>query len=136
MSLINNSTSDIKKTKTPIVEPKKSKKKVVKINKQLNKISKNIKNTSKNINNPEEFYMNLFNNIIAKESKSFNGDDNDKSSNILNFNSGNKIRDTNLSRQNSHVEIELLDSVISNKESNKDLNSNIFKNKIKPKNGS
>jgi len=80
--------------------------------------------------------MNLFNNIIAKESKSFNGDDNDKSSNILNFNSGNKIRDTNLSRQNSHVEIELLDSVISNKESNKDLNSNIFKNKIKPKNGS
>ena len=136
LTSIINSTSDIKKTKTPLVEHKKSKKKVVKINKQLNKISKNIKNTSKNINNPEEFYMNFFNNIIAKESKSFNSDDNDKSSNILNFNSGNKIRDTNLSRRNSHVEIELLDSFISNKESNKDLSSGVFKNKIKSKNGS
>jgi len=128
--------SDFKKTKTPVLEPIKIKKKEVKINKQLNKISKNIKNTSKNINNPEEFYMNFFNNIIAKESKSINGDENDKNSNILNFNSGNKLRDNILSRQNSNVEINLLDSFISNRENNKDSNTNLFNNKTKPKNGS
>ena len=128
--------SDFKKTKTPVLEPRKIKKKEVKINKQLNKISKNIKNTSKNINNPEEFYMNFFNNIIAKESKSINGDENDKNSNILNFNSGNKLRDNILSRQNSNVEISLLDSFISNRENNKDSNTNLFNNKTKQKNGS
>ena len=80
--------------------------------------------------------MNFFNNIIAKESKSINGDENDKNSNILNFNTGIKLRDNILSRQNSNVEISLLDSFISNRENNKDSNTNLFNNKTKQKNGS
>ena len=95
---------DIKKAKSPILEPRKIKKKGEKINKQLNKISKNIKNTSKNIHNPGEFYMNLFNNIIAKETRSFNGDDNDndKNSNILNEYSGKKAKYNSLGGKNSN----------------------------------
>ena len=119
---------DPKKLKTPILDSRKSKKRVSKknpqkINKQLNIISKNILNTSKNINNPEEFYMNFFTNIIAKE-RSFNGDDNDKNSrnskksnNILNIYSGIKKESTYLRRKSSNLPKSLLDSFISNKDS-------------------
>ena len=127
---------DIKKSKSPIFESRKIKKKGEKINKQLNKISKNIENTSKNINNPGEFYMNLFNNIIAKETQSFNGDDNDndKNSNILYEDSGNKVKYNSLSGKNSNGEITIVDSIISNKGSGtKDSNKNIIKIKEKKK---
>ena len=98
--------SDLSKTKSPIFESRKIKKKEVKLNKQLNKISKNIQNTSKNINNPEEFYMNFFNNILAKETKSFNGDENDykTKSNKLIFQTGIKKKENNFSQNNDNVE--------------------------------
>ena len=74
----------------------KKKKKPEKINKQLNIISKNIKNTSNNINNPQEFYFNLFNNIIAKESKMSNDEETIiKDNNVLNKYSDLK-KETNL----------------------------------------
>ena len=37
-----------------------------KVNRKLNMISKNIEGANKNINNPDQFYMDLFNNIINK----------------------------------------------------------------------
>ena len=82
---------DLRKIKSPTLEHRKlkKKKKPEKINKQLNIISKNIKNTSNNINNPQEFYFNLFNNIIAKESKMSN----DEESNIKANNTLNKYSD-------------------------------------------
>ena len=120
---------DIRKIKTPIldsrkVKPKMVKKKQEKIDKQLNKISKNIKNTSKNINNPEQFYMKLFNNILAKESRSFKGEEeNDSnSSNLLKQISGVKIKD-NSSRKSSNVGKNIDDSLLEN--NNKDSNNNI-----------
>ena len=62
-------------------------------------ISKNIENSSKNINNPGEFYKNLFNNIIEKESRSFNDDKEEKNENlnILDIHSKNKIKETYIS---------------------------------------
>ena len=132
---INRNYRMLKKTKTPILESRKIKKKTTKkkpekIIKQLNIISKNIQNTSKNINNPEEFYMNFFTNIIAKETKSINGDDNNNSRNILDFNSG-EGNDENMSRKNSH-QINRFDSLFSNNNSNvRDpiLNINKIRNK-------
>ena len=132
---INRNHRTPKKTKTPILESRKIKKKTTKkkpekIIKQLNIISKNIQNTSKNINNPEEFYMNFFTNIIAKENKSINGDDNNNSKNILDFNSG-EGNDENMSRKNSH-QINRFDSLFSNNNSNvRDsiLNINKIRNK-------
>ena len=121
---------DIKKAKSPIIESRKIKKKG--INKKLNKISKNIQITSKNINNPEEFYMNLFNNIIAKETRSFNGDDNERNSNTLNENSDSRAQYNSLGGKNSNGEITIVDSLISNKGSViKDSNKNMIKIKKK-----
>ena len=77
----------------------------------MNLISKNIQNTSKNIKNPEEFYMNLFNDIIAKESKrSYNleGEDNEN----------NAVKSLN-------------DSITSNKDSIKESNLNLNVHKKK-----
>jgi hypothetical protein len=117
---------DSKKLKTPVLEPRrlknkniKTKKKPERINKQLSIISKNIENTSKNINNPGEFYMNFFNNIIAKESKSINGEENRekfKSSKILKIYSSSKLKETQLSKSKKSLEQSLLDSFISLKE--------------------
>ena len=123
-------TTDTRKIKTNMIESRKlkKKKKPEKINKQLNIISKNIKNTSKNINNPEEFYFNLFNNIIAKESKSYNGDEEDNNNNasdILNEYSETvkkesilsvRKKDSNILNQNSETKKEK-DSVILNQNS-------------------
>jgi len=116
-----------KKIKTPILEPRRSKNKNIKvkkkperINKQLSIISKNIENTSKNINNPGEFYMNLFNNIIAKESKSMREDENSEklnnSSKIIKQYSGTKLKETRLSKGKNSLEQSFLDSFISLKE--------------------
>jgi len=115
-----------KKIKTPVLEPRRSKHKNVKgkkkperINKQLSIISKNIENTSKNINNPGEFYMNFFNNIIAQESKSINGDENSEkvnSSKLSKAYSGTKLKETRLSKGKISMEQSLLDSFISLKE--------------------
>ena len=92
------------RNKTPILDSlrykkKNSKKKPEKIDIQLSIISKNIENSSKNINNPGEFYKNLFNNIIEKESRSFNDDKEEKNENlnILDIHSKNKIKETYIS---------------------------------------
>ena len=115
--------TDTRKTKR-----KASKKKPEKIDKQLNIISRNIKSSSKNINNPEEFYMDFFSNIIAKESRSINGDENNK--NILDINSG-KLNDIDTNRKDSN-QINLFDSFLSYKDSSiKDSNLNIIKDKHK-----
>ena len=124
---------DIRKLRTPIldsrrVKQKNVKKKPEKIDKQLNKISKNIKNTSKNINNPEEFYMQFFNNILAKESKSFKGDDDDNN-NGINQNSGNKTKD-DINRRSSIAGKNIEDSLFGSN-SNKESNININKTAIK-----
>ena len=111
---------DLRTLKTPIldnrkIKPKIFKKKPEKIDKQLNKISKNIKDTSKNINNPEEFYMNLFNNILAKESKSLKDEDeNNNYSNILNQFSGIKMKDNkdNINKKSSSIGKNIDDSFI------------------------
>ena len=134
---------ELKKGKTPIIESKKTKgktikKKPVKINKQLNIISKNIENTSKNINNPGEFYMDLFNNIIARESISMNGDEDEdnnsnKNNNILGLNSGNK-RDSHFSGKsyiNEPSSIESSFSIKVGKTKDFNINSNKTKNKRK-----
>ena len=119
----------IKKNRFPCTDTRKSKrktskKKPEKIDKQLNIISKNIESSSKNINHPEEFYMNFFTNIIAKESRSINGDENNK--NILDFNSG-ELNDMNTNRKDNN-QLNLFDSFISNKDSSiKDSNLNIIK---------
>ena len=57
-------------------------KKTCKIQKQLNIISKNIKNSSKNINNPEEFYSELFKDIIDKNSHTTHSNQTNLVSNI------------------------------------------------------
>ena len=134
---------DSKKLKTPVLEPRrlknkniKTKKKPERISKQLSIISKNIENTSKNINNPGEFYMNFFNNIIAKESKSINGEENRekfKSSKILKIYSSSKLKETQLSKSKKSLEQSLLDSFISLKE-NKSKDS-FKKMKTKQKSG-
>ena len=109
---------DMKKVRTPMLEarkPIKKKKKAEKINKQLNIISKNIETTSRNINNPGEFYMNFFNNIIAQENKSVNGDDDSKKNNILNAYAGSKMKDSKIS-EHSNISQNILDSFIPYKE--------------------
>ena len=109
---------DMKKVRTPLLDsrkPIKKRKKTEKINKQLNIISKNIETTSKNINNPGEFYMNLFNNIIAQENKSVNGEDDSKKNSILNAYAGNKMKDSQVSGQ-SNISQSILDSFIPFKE--------------------
>ena len=98
---------DLRNLKTPFMDNSKInqkifKKKPEKIDKQLNKISKNIKNSSRNINNPEEFYINLFNNILIKESRSLKDDDeNNNYSNSLNQISGIKIKDKSIRKSSS-----------------------------------
>ena len=57
-------------------------KKTCKIQKQLNIISKNIENSSKNINNPEEFYSELFKDIIDKNSHTTHSNQTNLVSNI------------------------------------------------------
>ena len=124
-----NNNFDLKKVKISIVDNRKFKQKIInkkpiKISKQLNIISKNIQNTSKNIKNPDEFYMNLFNNIIAKESKGFNGEDEDYNNSILNQNSEKEIK-FNDSRKSSNATKSLNDSIIPNKDIIKESNLNI-----------
>ena len=55
-----------------IINQNKNKKKIVKkaslMGKRLNAITKNIQNAKEQISHPNEFYVNLFNNIIEKES--------------------------------------------------------------------
>lgn len=127
--------ADLKVNRTPNLDSRKikrSSKKKPGINKQLNKISKNIKNTSNNINNPEEFYKNLFNNIIQRESRSFNGDKAENT--ILNFYSSNKVNEGYISDQ--ELEKNIFGSFISNKENNiEDSNLNLIKVKLKNKSG-
>ena len=72
----NNIFSRFKKSEnriTNICSPTRIRRKITKkrtnFDVQLNTISKNIKNANNAINNPNEFYLNLFNNIIKKESK-------------------------------------------------------------------
>jgi hypothetical protein len=57
------------------------------LNKKLNLITKNIQKTSKIINNPEEFYIDMFNNIIQKEKSNGKKEKEDENSTILNCNS-------------------------------------------------
>ena len=128
--------ASLKVNRTPNLDSrklKKSSKKKPGINKQLNKISKIIKNTSNNINNPEEFYKNLFNNIIQKESRSFNEDKEENKT--LNFYSSNKVNEGYISDQ--ELEKNIFGSFISSKEknSNKDSNLNLIKVKTKNKSG-
>jgi hypothetical protein len=106
---------DLKKVRTPMLEarkPIKKKKKKEKINKQLNIISKNIETTSRNINNPGEFYMNFFNNIIAQENKSVNGDDASKKNNILNAYAGTKPKDSQINSESNNNSQSNMDSFI------------------------
>ena len=53
-----------------------------------NLITQNIQKTSKIINNPEEFYMDMFNNIIQKEKSNGKKEKENEKSTILNCNSG------------------------------------------------
>ena len=132
---------DPKKLNTPVLEPRrlkskntKTKKKPERISKQLSIISKNIENTSKNINNPGEFYMNFFNNIIAKESKTMNGEENrDKlnSSKILKNYSTSKLRETRISKGKNSMEQSLYDSFISLRENKRKDSFNKTKTKHK-----
>ena len=55
-----------------------SKKKLVKVKQKLKSISKNIQSTNNAINNPNEFYMNLFNNIMNKKSSEGINENNQK----------------------------------------------------------
>jgi hypothetical protein len=64
-------------------------KKTCKIQKQLNIISKNIENSSKNINNPEEFYSELFKDIIDKNSHTTHSNQTNLVSNIRKDNKNN-----------------------------------------------
>ena len=127
---------DCNKLKTPILDNRKLKQKIInkkpiKINRQLNLISKNIQNTSKNIKNPEEFYMNLFNDIIAKESKrSYNLEGEDNENNILKLYSGKEIKG-NYNRKSSNAVKSLNDSITSNKDSIKESNLNLNVHKKK-----
>ena len=112
---------------------KNTKKKPEKINKQLNIISKNIESSSKNINNPEEFYMNFFTNIIAKESRRFNEDENSDSNNKRIIDNSMELNNVNTNRKSSNP-INVFDSFFSNKDSNvKDSNLNLIR--IKQKSG-
>ena len=120
---------DLRKIKSPTLEHRKlkKKKKPEKINKQLNIISKNIKNTSNNINNPQEFYFNLFNNIIAKESKMSNDEEsNIKANNTLNKYSGLKKPLNKKQSNKSNKSKKSNKSNKSNKSSNIEQNSNSF----------
>ena len=128
--------ADLKVNRTPNLDSRKLKrspKKKSGINKQLNIISKNIKNTSRNINNPEEFYKNLFNNIIQRESRSFNGDKEENK--ILHFYSSNRVNEEYISDQ--ELEKNIFSSFNSYKENNcnKDLNLNLIRVKTKNKSG-
>jgi hypothetical protein len=121
---------------TPKPKKKSLNKKNQNMNKKLNTISKNIKRANDSINNPNEFYMNFFNNIIAKESKSINGEENRekfKSSKILKIYSSSKLKETQLSKSKKSLEQSLLDSFISLKE-NKSKDS-FKKMKTKQKSG-
>ena len=116
---------DLRKTKIPIMEKRqiKKKKKPETINKQLNIISENIKNTSNNINNPQEFYLNLFNDIIAKESKSSNDEENkNNNSSILKKNTCIFKKESNLNLTKKEINLSLL-----KKESNLNLIKKIKK---------
>ena len=66
----------------------KTKRNSIILNRKLNLITQNIQKTSKIINNPEEFYMDMFNNIIQKEKSNGKKEKEDEKSTILNCNSG------------------------------------------------
>ena len=96
---------DLRKTKTPILDGRKlkRKKKPEKINKQLNIISKNIKITSHNINNPQDFYFNLFNNIIAKEKSCVEEEGKESGSNTLKDSNLNTIKKESVTSLKSSI---------------------------------
>ena len=82
----NNIFSSFKKTNlkriSNICSPTRIRRKTTKhkslVDKQLNTISKNIENANNVINNPNEFYLNLFTNLIRKKSKGNEEDDEEK----------------------------------------------------------
>ena len=122
------------------LSPRKLKKKVIKnkslrISIQLGKISKNIENTSKNIKNPEEFYMNMFNNIIAKQNKSFREEEDNHYNNILSQLSAEEVKrkDIKMKSFKDSNNKNINDLFILNKENNKETNFNIINHKIKQK---
>ena len=61
------------------------------LNRKLNLITQNIQKTSKIINNPEEFYKDMFNNIIQKEKSLSKKEKDEEKSSIFNCNSGERI---------------------------------------------
>ena len=69
------------------------------LNRKLNLITKNIQKTSKIINNPEEFYIDMFNNIIQKEKSNVKKDKEDEKSTILNCNSGERNNKNEISEK-------------------------------------
>ena len=98
----------------------------------MNIISKNIETTSRNINNPGEFYMNFFNNIIAKESKSINGENDSQKNNILSVYAGSKLKDSQISGESNNNSQSNMDSFSPSKENKakegniSNMNSNSF----------
>ena len=103
----------------------KSKKKVINkkllIGKKLSVIIKNIKNAKEAISNPNEFYVNLFNNIIQKESAaniSQIQDDDGKQkrrNSVLSFRNLSSNDDNLLSINNGKIEEKLSENILHNK---------------------
>ena len=124
---------DLRKINTPILEGRKlkRKKKPEKINKQLNIISKNIKNTSHNINNPQDFYFNLFNNIIAKEKSCVEEEGKDSGSNTLKDSNLNSIKKESVTSLKSSI----VDQNSFSSGNLKDSKVNLLKTRTKRKSG-
>ena len=78
--------------------------------------------------------MNFFNNIIAQESKSMNGDENNDKANsikILKVPSNSKLGESQLSKGKNSMEQSLLDSILSLKENKSKDSFNKMKSKHK-----
>ena len=95
--IMNYSTSKILNINKYLTGTPKKKRKAEKVkrnyivlNKKLDLITQNIQKTSKIINNPEEFYIDMFNNIIEREKSIGKKEKEDEKSTILNCNSGEK----------------------------------------------
>ena len=81
-------------------KPEKVKRNYIVLNRKLNLITQNIQKTSKIINNPEEFYIDMFNNIIQREKSIVKKEKEDEKSTILNCNSGER-NNKNIITENS-----------------------------------
>ena len=90
-------SSNMLTTKYKSKSPKMRKNSDIGVNKKLDIISKNIKGASRNINNPEEFYMDLFNNIIL------NKKDNNNKLNKYNSKFINKTNDSVIEKNNKNI---------------------------------